>query len=389
MKILVVGDSPTVKTGFSRVCEQICLGLHQRGHEVVLLGVNDLAEPHNYPFYIYPAFTVSSQDALGLRRLPTVVTKEQPDAVLLFNDCWVCEQYFLQIEKLYHKQQFKCFAYFPVDSHGYVPGLVKWLNEIDGVATYTEFGVQVLRAAKFRGDVQVFPHGVDTKTFYPVPKAEARAKLGLDKLKDGFIVLNANRNQPRKRIDLTIKAFAEFAVDRPDAWLYLHMGCKDIGWDIIPLFEREMRLRGNCVDRLVLTEQTMGPLSVPEEMLNYVYNAADVCVNTSLGEGWGLTNTECAMCDVPQVVPNHSACKEIWGDGRGLLIDVADWQTDLQCLIERGAVDTSHLAKQLGKLYDDRSLGAKLASEAKAYLSSDKFTWEEIVSSMERWLTAK
>jgi hypothetical protein len=54
-------------------------------------------------------------------------------------------------------------------------------------------------------------------------------------------VFNGNRNQFRKRIDITISAFAEFAKDKPDAMLYLHMGTKDQGWDVMQLFGREMQ----------------------------------------------------------------------------------------------------------------------------------------------------
>jgi glycosyltransferase involved in cell wall biosynthesis len=386
-KILVVGDSPTVKTGFSRVCEQICLGLYNAGHQVILLGVNDPADRHDYPFYIYPAFSIQGQDVLGLQKLPQVIAKEKPDVVLLFNDCWVCEQYYMQIQKQYEVGNFKLFAYFPVDSHGYMPFLVKWLHEIDGVATYTQFGVDVLKAAKFKGEAQVFPHGVDTKTFYPVGKLEARHQLGLSNLKQDFVVLNANRNQPRKRIDLTIKGFAKFAQGKDDVWLYLHMGTKDVGWDVIPLFEREMRAYGNVVDRLVLTDKSPRPGSVPEAMLNLIYNSADVYVNTSLGEGWSLTNMEASICGVPQVVPNHSACAELWGEGRGVLLDVVDWQTDKDCLIERGAISVDHLAKTLDKLYKNQTLRQQLGTKTRSYFNQSKFDWAQITKDMEAWLT--
>ncbi len=386
-KILVVADAPTVKTGFSRVSEQLCLGLHHAGHEVILLGVNDPAERHDYPFHIYPAFSVQGQDMLGMQRLPQVLAKEKPDVVLLFNDCWVCESYYEQIKKQYEVGNFKLFVYFPVDSHGYLPFLVKWLHEIDGVATYTEFGKEVLRAAKFKGDVKVFPHGVDTQTFFPVDKSDARRQLGLENIKNDFVVLNANRNQPRKRIDLTIKAFAQFAKGKDDVWLYLHMGSKDVGWDIIPLFEREMRANGNVVDRLILTDKSPRPGNVSETMLNLIYNSADVYMNTSIGEGWSLTNMESSICGVPQVVPNHSACAELWGEGRGLLTSVVDWQTDLGCLIERGVVSVQSCADALESLYQNHDLRRQLGGSVREYFLQPQFNWANITKDMEQWLT--
>ena len=47
---------------------------------------------------------------------------------------------------------------------------------------------------------------------------------------DSFIVFNGNRNQPRKRIDITMKGFARFANGKPNnVKLYLHMGVEDAG----------------------------------------------------------------------------------------------------------------------------------------------------------------
>ena len=57
-------------------------------------------------------------------------------------------------------------------------------------------------------------------------------------------------------------------------------------------------------------------------MLNIIYNAADVGVNTCKGEGHGLVNHEHAACGVAQVVPNHTSLKEIF-EGAGVLIENA------------------------------------------------------------------
>jgi hypothetical protein len=83
--------------------------------------------------------------------------------------------------------------------------------------------------------------------------------LGLKE--EDFIVFNGNRNQFRKRIDITISAFAEFAKERPNAKLYLHMGTKDQGWDVMQVFGREMVRRGlDPNGRIIMTAQTPNPL---------------------------------------------------------------------------------------------------------------------------------
>jgi hypothetical protein len=55
----------------------------------------------------------------------------------------------------------------------------------------------------------------------------------------------ANRNQPRKRMDITIAAFAQVC-----SWqagytvVYAYVDFKDQGWDLMPLFAREMKKNG-------------------------------------------------------------------------------------------------------------------------------------------------
>jgi hypothetical protein len=51
--------------------------------------------------------------------------------------------------------------------------------------------------------ISVIPHGTDFSKFFPMDPLACRKELGVPE--DAFIVFNGNRNQPRKRIDLTLK----------------------------------------------------------------------------------------------------------------------------------------------------------------------------------------
>ena len=98
-----------------------------------------------------------------------------------------------------------------------------------------------------------------------------------------FIVLNANRNQPRKRIDTTIRAFALFARGKPAGVnLFLHMGVEDAGWNVVTLARRY-----GVEDRLLMSSLNKTIQGVSQQQLNRVYNACDVGLNTSTAEGLG------------------------------------------------------------------------------------------------------
>lgn len=308
---------------------------------------------------------------MGLGRLAAIAEDEKPDVIVLFNDLWVIKAWYEEIENLHKAKLFKAVAYFPVDATGYTPDMVDFLGALDGVATYTKFGVDVLREAGLDRQVEIIPHGTDTESFYPVDKAKARALLDLPL--DDFIVFNGNRNQPRKRIDITIRAFSLFAKDKPDAYLYLHMGLKDAGWAIMKLFGRECRKQGiDPEKRLILTSMERDNQQIPVDRLNLIYNACDVGVNTSLGEGWGLVSTEMAMLGIPQIVTDYAASSELFPSE--FCVPVAQFYTDPDYNLERGFVDSDRVAQKLEMYYYERHLVSAIAEDVKSHLK--QFTWD-------------
>jgi glycosyltransferase involved in cell wall biosynthesis len=51
------------------------------------------------------------------------------------------------------------------------------------------------------------------------------------------------------------------------------------------------------------------------DMLNGIYNASDVYITTTLGEGWGLTITEAFSTKLPVIAPNTTSIPELSGNG--------------------------------------------------------------------------
>jgi len=50
------------------------------------------------------------------------------------------------------------------------------------------------------------------------------------------------------------------------------------------------------------------------ENLNILYNSADIGINTSSGEGWGLIPCEMGLCEIAQIIPRNTSYPEIFGD---------------------------------------------------------------------------
>lgn len=372
MKLLWCGDGG-VASGFARVNHSIIENLPE-DWEIHHLAVNYNGDPYETKrnHMLYPARL--GGDLLGINRLQPLIKSLQPDIIFILNDPWVIYDYLTRIPV-----ECKVVAYTPVDAECMDSTWVDNIAKINQFITYTNFGKnEFLKVKADFGKIEVVPHGTDISKFYPIDKLEARKQLGIDP--DHFIVFNGNRNQPRKRVDLTIKAFAKFAEDKPDARLYLHMGITDAGWDVEKLCKRY-----GIIGKLIMTGKNISPSTyVPDHQLNLIYNAADVGINTSMGEGWGLVNVEQACCKIPQIVPNYSATKEIFSPDEAFHINIERIEPHLGILTEGCIIDVDHAAELLERVYQDRELASQVAERAYSKFTQEKYTWAAVAKEFEK-----
>ena len=133
-------------------------------------------------------------------------------------------------------------------------------------------------------------------------------------------------------------------------------------------------------DKVLTTTEDDAPPRLPDETLNLVYNAADAGLNTATGEGWGLVAFERGATGAAQVMPDHSACAELWG-GKALLVPVEEGRD------EDGIVSRDGAVAALERLYADPALRAGLGDAARAHALDPRFDWDTIAQSWKRVLT--
>ena len=380
-RVLYCGDA-FVQTGFGRVAEYLLPALAEK-HEVHVLATNYHGDHDEeaIKYKTYPAM-VHVSDPFGSHRIAELVQTIKPDLVWVTNDLWVAINLWDAVKSLRETIPFKFFVYTPIDSYGIFPELNAPVSEWDGLATYTEFGKEELVKMGYEKPISIIPHGTDFTKFFPIDPLECRRELGVPE--DTFIVFNGNRNQPRKRIDLTIKGFIEFARDKPDARLWLNMGAKDMGWELIPLFKRVARDAGyDAAGKLILTSPHFSTHNcLPIEQLNKVYNCVDIGLNTCIGEGWGLVNTEHAAAGVAQVVPDHTSLKEIFNDVPRIACNGSE--TDRNYGLERLLPDPSSVTDILNGYYEDRNSLKAAGNWCHERIHEREFTWPVITKQMLR-----
>ncbi len=375
-KLLWSGDIIAM-TGFARVTENVLERICDE-YEVVVLGNNWWGDPHPLcdKYVIYPSSNRHQTAPFGEQRIREVVEKEKPDLVFIMNDLWILNELYRQIQDIHKTGAFKFVGYYPMDSYGWTGCILDTMNDWDASICYTEFGAKEVVNAGYQKPIAVIPHGITKGQFYPTDKKESRKRLGISD--DIFVVFNGNRNQFRKRIDITVEGFAKFAKDKPDTQLYLHMGLKDQGWDLMPLFARAMSREGlDPNGRIILTANSAGPSNVEVDFLNAIYNAVDVGVNTCKGEGHGLVNHEHAGCRVAQVVPDHTSTKEIF-EGAGRLIRCDHVDVDTNYAREMPCPSSDHLAEILTDLYEHREKLDKTARLCYERATSPRYDWDHI-----------
>lgn len=375
-KLLWIGDF-AAKTGFGRVSGALLPHL-KNDYEIVVIGCNWHGDPtpEQEEFKIYPASNRFQQAPFGEDRILEIVEREEPDIICTLNDPWIASEQYKRVQHLHQQGKFKFIGYLTMDSYDWVGGVDPHVNQWDALISFTEFGAYEFVKAGVRKPLAVIPHGLDPEVFYPMDKSEARKQLNLSD--DIFIVFNGQRNQPRKRIDITIDAFAKFAKDKPDAQLYLHMGLKDQGWDVMGLFAKEMQKNGlDPNGRIILTCNNPNPPNVEVDVLRAIYSCADVGVNTCKGGGWELVNFEQAACRVAQVVPDHTSTKEIF-EGAGKLIRCDHIDVDPNYCRSMPCPSSDHLVEILNNLYWDRDSLKATADSCYDRVTEERFSWDVI-----------
>lgn len=376
--LLAIGQAES-SSGFSRVFNSIFQYLSDT-FKIVHFGINYRGEKIEHKWIIEP--NRLRGDILGVFQLENLILKYRPKLIFICHDYWLYEAHKDVLTKydLIAKTIFYCPIEYEIPDESRVSSFLR----IGKLVFYTYYGLSTFQKEMTLipssiskvglSNFEVIYHGVNRNLFHPIKSSKKSIRKNLfpdrPELWDSFIILNANRNVPRKRIDLTIQAFAKFLESDPQkCYLYLHMAKIDCG----------INLEGYINDLGIKKQIIFGNYSsnerphVDDRTLNLIYNACDVGVNTSCGEGWGLIPFEHAAAGKCQILPNHTACKELWSSA-ARLIPVDD----------KNQIDVSDLANQFRNFYHDPELVKEQSRIAYQRILDPNLSWFNISKKWEK-----
>lgn len=155
----------------------------------------------------------------------------------------------------------------------------------------------------------IVPNGLDLAEFQHLPdKGQARKELGLPL--DPLIILYFGRLEPRKGLDLLIKAFAKVQPSSTRNVMLMLVG---------PDFGQQAYLQ-DLANKLNLADHVVFPGYFPPEKRNTLLVAVDIMALTSHpGENFGISALEGMLAGVPVLLSNNVGFyREVLADQAGL-----------------------------------------------------------------------
>lgn len=384
-KLLWMSDSPLMPTGYATVTKEVCNRLvNNHGWEVHVLA-------HNYIGQTLPAGGVQFEDGhkldfalwgRGKNDYCTDILKQRleeiaPQVFVTLLDTFMMFPFYTN----FNFSPARSVFYFPSDGEGQLPQNCEMiLNNMSLAIGMSKFAQQQATDAGVKG-VEYIPHGAEPKQFFRLSdkeKEDCKREFGVA---GRFVVGVVARNQGRKMLDRTLRAFKLFCKDRPDAVLLMHTD----PWDAAATFDMNaLILRFGLENRVVFTG-TRYFKNFDYSRMNRVFNAFDVFFLSTSGEGWGMPTVEAMCAEIPVVVTDYTTTKEIVTDhNAGFAVPLVAELTGTWN-VDRGIWDDSAAAECLITLYDNPDLRKELGANGRAAVL-EEYTWDKIAARFDELL---
>ena len=385
MRVCILADSPFLPTGYSNQAKLLAKYLRKNGHEVMWLAVayngtdisySQLPDGTTFDFLIKGEM----QHSYFMNVIERHLKEWKADILIIILDTFMLYPHILSKDL----SPAKTIFWAPSDGGAGMPkGCDMVLRKMDQAVMYSKFSKQQVK--DYYGlDLPFIPLGTEPDRFYPLSQEKKeliRAKYGLN---GKFVVGVVARNQPRKFLDRTFKAFKLLKNKIPNAVLFMHSDPTDPA----QAFSMIELIKDYNLENRVCFSGMNAHKGFDWNQMNEVYNVMDCFLLTTSGEGWGIPLIEAMSCEIPVLATDYTTTPEIIKENNaGLSINlsgVAEVSTeeffkdqkayDEKCMngtimgswmVERGIMDINDCVKKIEWIYRNPQLAREMGKDGR------------------------
>tara|TARA_B100000287_G_scaffold340858_1_gene327340 strand:+ start:1150 stop:2325 length:1176 start_codon:yes stop_codon:yes gene_type:complete len=260
-------------------------------------------EKYGEDLVIYPVDGYGTQDSVR-----SMIRTERPDILWFMTDprffpwLWEIED---EIRSLIPMVYYHVWDNYPYPDFNKI-----WYESCDHIACISKLTYDIVQNVAPSVDSSYLPHAVDSTHFKPLSEEERksiRKSAGFDEEK--FVIFWNNRNARRKHPGTLMFWFKEFLdkVGHDKACLLMHTDPNDVNGPNLSAIIHKLGLTNGEV------KFSTNKLDFPH--MAAMYNMADVTVNISDAEGFGLATLESLSCGTPIIVNMTGGLQEQVTDG--------------------------------------------------------------------------
>jgi glycosyltransferase involved in cell wall biosynthesis len=378
MRIIFLSNAPWTPSGYGQQSRIFLPRLADLGHIMAITcfyglegGVVNMGKFLCYPKRFHPyGNDVSVAHAASFNA----------DIMISLMDTWVMnpEEY---------PKQLRWVPWYPVD-HDPMPAIVRGkVAQAYKRITFSQHGVAMTHQAGL--DCYYVPHGIETQVFKPLDKKACRDKLGIPdgKYVVGTVAMNKG-NPSRKCLAEMMEAYSIFHKRHPDS-IYILQTDRGEGMEAVVNLPELVRNLGMIEGQDVLfCNQYQNILGYSPEYMAEFYNAMDVHLITTRGEGFGIPTLEAQACGVPVITGGWTASKELFWAGQMLdpVTDADREYTGLASYNFRPRISSIDAALEAEYQHPSDASGAVVkAQEYDCDLVTEKY-WKPVLAEIEEGL---
>jgi len=312
IKIFTISDHPLSPSGVGTQTRYIIEGMLKTGkYQFVSFG-GAIKHPNHDPqhtkewgqdWIIWPVDGYGTAD-----QVRAMIHQQKPDIMWFMTD----PRFYTWLWDIEHEiRPHVPMVYYHVwDNYPYPSFNKVWYASNDHVACISRLTHDILQTVTPDVDSSYIPHAVQGDVFKP-HKPEVIQQFRKEKnLDDKFVVFWNNRNARRKQSGSLIYWFKDF-LDKNDAHdkatLIMHTDPKDVhGQDLEAIMGELELIKGE----VLISKQKVEAVD-----LAMMYNMADVTINVSDAEGFGLATLESLSCGTPIIVTLTGGLQDQVTDG--------------------------------------------------------------------------